>query len=397
MERQFEYFRQRLQRVPLTHNRPLLHELPPAERLIGIKGARGVGKTTLLLQYAHHYLPTDQKTLYISLDDPFFQQQTLEEFARSFVQLGGSALLIDEVHRLPDWGRSLKFLYDQYPELRIIFTASSVLQLNEKAADLGRRGIFRELPGLSFREYLNWFHAQNIPVLPLYQLGQQHATRAAELSSQFKPLALFKQYLEQGYYPFQIENPATYLEKLRENTRITIESDIRTYMSIETDTIHLLLKLMAILADSVPFTPNISKLAERMGSTRNTVVMLLEYLEKGKLIHRLYKQSSGITRMQKPDKIYLDNPNLMFALSWNQINWGALCETFAVSQLRPVYPIRLGQTADFLVDETYELEIGGRQKGGRQLQQSENSFLLTDDTEIGFGRKIPLWMLGLIR
>lgn len=397
MERQFEYFRQRMRRLPLAHTRPLLHALPTAERLVGIKGARGSGKTTLLLQYAHFCLPQNETVLYVTMDDPYFQQQSLEEFTRLFVLNGGTVLLIDEVHRLRDWGRSLKFIHDQYPDLQVLFTASSVLQITEKEADLGRRGIFRELPGLSFREYLNWHHGQNIESIDLASMLHSHVEVASNLSSQFKPLVHFKTYLEQGYYPFQLENPITYLEKLRENVRITIESDIRTYMTISAETINLLLKLTAILADSVPFTPNVSKLAERMGTTRNTVVNLLEYLEKGRIIHRLFKDSAGIGRMQKPDKIYLDNPNLMHALSWNQANAGALRETFLVSQLRPNHKIRLGKSADFMVDELYEMEVGGKTKKSKQLSETANSFVLVDETEIGFGRKIPLWLLGLVR
>lgn len=397
MDRQFEYFRQRMRRLPLKHTRPLLHALPEGERLIGIKGARGSGKTTLLLQYAHLMLPHNEQVLYITLDDPHFQQQSIEEFTRLFVLGGGTVLLMDEVHRLPDWGRSLKFIYDQYPELKVLFTASSVLQITEKEADLGRRGIFRELPGLSFREYLNWQHGLNISSLDLPTLLQKHSELAADLSSQFKPLVHFKNYLEQGYYPFQIENPATYLEKLRENVRITIESDIRSYMTISADTINLLLKLTAILADSVPFTPNISKLAERMGTTRNTVISLLEYLEKGRIVHRLFRSGHGIGRMQKPDKIYLDNPNLMHALSWKQANVGALRETFVVSQLRPVHDVRLGQAADFIIDQQFEMEIGGKDKKAGQLSRSEHSYLILDQTEIGYGKKIPVWLLGLVR
>ncbi len=396
MEKQFSNFYQRLESTPEKNIRPLIHFLDEPNRMVGIKGARGVGKTTLLLQYAKSNLPLDHQTLYVSLDDPWFLQNPLENLADDFVKYGGTTLLLDEVHRYPNWSATLKFIYDQFADLRIIFTGSSVLHMDASSADLSRRAIFRTLYGLSFREYLNWQYNLSINTVHLETLLNDHVQIARQINNQVKPLKAFQDYLMHGHYPFYKENPDTFFEKLKETSRIAIESDLRAYYDLGSDMVLYLLKLLSILADTAPFTPNISKLSQRVGTTRNTLVELLRYLEQAQLIHRLFRKAEGITRLQKPDKLYLDNPNLMYAQSWSDVDTGALRETFFVNQVRPVYPVQVAPNADFIVNRTITVETGGKTKTAKQLQGKKNSFIAADGIEYGFSNKIPLWMFGLL-
>lgn len=396
MEKQFNYFYRRLESIPEKNIRPLIRFLDEPNRLVGIKGARGVGKTTLLLQYAKKRLPVDHRTLYVSLDDPWFLQNSLEDLTDDFAKHGGATLLLDEVHRYPRWSESLKFIYDQYADLRIIFTGSSVLHIDASSADLSRRAIFRTLHGLSFREYLNWHYELMIESSSLDYLLANHEQLSRQITSLVKPIKAFQDYLLKGYYPFHNENPEVYSEKLRETSRIAIESDLRVHYNLGPEMTLYLLKLLSILADTVPFTPNVSKLSERVGTTRNTLIELLRYLEKAQLIHRLFRQAEGITRLQKPDKLYLDNPNLMFAHSWSDVDKGALRETFFVNQVRPVYPVQVARQGDFIVDRKITIETGGKTKTGKQLKGLDNAFIAADGIEYGFGNKVPLWMFGLL-
>src|SRR6056297_433410 len=396
MEKQFSYFNQRLATISMEVVRPLIEFLNQPHRMIGIKGARGVGKTTLLLQYAKESLPLDQRTLYASLDDPWFSNRSLTDFADDFVKQGGTTLLLDEVHHYPNWSENLKFIYDQFPGLRILFTGSSVLHIDSSTADLSRRAIFRTLYGLSFREYLNWTYGTHLGPVPIENILSDHLGIARTINEQIKPIKAFREYTQRGVYPFSFENNEIFLEKLRETSRIAIESDLRSYHQLGPDMVDYLLKLLSVLADTVPLIPNITKLSERIGTTRNTLIHLLNYLEKAQLIHRLYKKAEGITRLQKPDKLYLNDPNLMFALSWSDVDKGALRETFFVHQVRPVHSLRLANHGDFIVDENYIFEIGGKNKTNKQIRKVDNGFIAADNIEFGYGNKIPLWMFGLL-
>lgn len=396
MEKQYRYFNQRLSTVSLEVVRPLIKVLNQPNRMIGIKGARGVGKTTLLLQYAKQSLPLDQRTLYVSLDDPWFSNRSLTDFADDFVKQGGTTLLLDEVHHYPNWSEHLKFIYDQFPGLRILFTGSSVLHIDSSTADLSRRAVFRTLYGLSFREYLNWTYGTHLEPVPIESVLADHLEIARTINEQIKPIKAFREYRQRGVYPFSFENNEFYLEKLRETSRIAIESDIRSYHQLGPDMVDYLLKLLSVLADTVPLVPNITKLSERIGTTRNTLIHLLDYLEKAQLIHRLYKQAEGITRLQKPDKLYLNDSNLMFALSWSDVNKGALRETFFVHQVRPAHSLQVAKQGDFIVDENYIIEVGGKNKTNKQIRYLDNAYIASDDIEYGYKHKIPLWMFGLL-
>lgn len=396
MEKQFIYFNQRLSTVPKVHTRPLIQVLDQPHRMIGIKGARGVGKTTLLLQYARKSLPLDHRTLYVSLDDPWFSNRPLTDFADDFVKQGGTTLLLDEVHHYQNWAENLKFIYDQFSGLRIIFTGSSVLHIDSSTADLSRRAVFRTLYGLSFREYLNWAYGTNLQPAAIETILSDHVEIARSINKSVRPVKVFRDYIKMGVYPFSFENSEVYLEKLRGTSRVAIESDLRAYHQLGPDMVQYLLKLLSILADTVPLTPNITKLSERVGTARNTLIHLLHYLEKAQLIHRLYKQAEGITRLQKPDKLYLNDPNLMYALSWSDVDMGALRETFFVHQVRPVASLRVAKEGDFIVDDKYTIEIGGKNKTSEQFRDIPNAYIAADDVEYGHKNKIPLWMFGLL-
>lgn len=365
-------------------------------RLIGIKGSRGVGKTTLILQYIKKNLPLDHTVLYVSLDNIWFAQNRLVSLVDDFVKRGGKYLFLDEVHKYPDWSIELKNIYDDFPELKIVFTGSSMLEILNARADLSRRAIIYHLQGLSFREFLNIQTGQNFPSTTLPELIEQHIDIASEVNSKLKPLEHFRQYLNSGYFPFFREVPALYHQRLEEVVNLTLEIELPLLRKVDVSYIPKLKQLLQIISESVPFIPNVSKLSERIGINRNTFIAYLFFLQEAHITKNLYKDIKGVTQLQKPDKVYLENTNFQFAFSPKNADLGNLRETFFVNQLSHEHSVEYINKGDFRINRQYSFEVGGKNKTAEQIQGVKNSFIAADDIEYGTEKKIPLWLFGFL-
>jgi predicted AAA+ superfamily ATPase len=396
MEVLFEKFYKKIDLISLGFKRSLMNQIHWDARLIGIKGARGVGKTTLLLQYIKENLPIDGSTLYVSLDNIWFAENKLSTLTDTFAKRGGKYLFLDEVHKYPNWSQELKNIYDDYPEIKVVFTGSSLLEILNARADLSRRAVVYTLQGLSFREYLELKTGLNLPVLGIDQLFGNHLPIAREINSQLKPLHYFEGYLKAGYFPFFLEVPDLYYHRIEEVINMTLEIELPLLRKVEVSYVSKLKQLLQIISESVPFIPNVSKLSERIGVNRNTFITYLYYLQEANLTRNLYRDASGITQLQKPDKIYLENTNFQYALAPTNTEVGAVRETFLANQLGYQFRIDYTEQGDFLIDQNYTIEVGGKGKRKQQIQEIPNVYIAADDLEYGSGTKIPLWMFGFL-
>lgn len=377
--------------------RPLSANIDWSNRLISILGARGTGKTTLILQHIKANYGLSNEAMYITMDDIYFSGNQLSDFANLFRQSGGKILFIDEVHKYPNWAREIKNIYDFYKDLKIVFTGSSIINIERQNADLSRRAVQYELTGLSYREFLSFIGVANIDVLSIDNLLENHVQIANELISKFKPLQYFNDYLKHGYYPFFLENLNTYHLRLEKVVRLIIEEDLQFIAGFNPHHSRKIYQLLYILSTNVPFKPNITNLSEKTGISRNMVVEYLYYLNNAKLINSLSAAGKSISTLQKPDKIFLENTNLSFALSPNNTEKGSLREAFFMNQIKnSAYEISLPLKGDFFVDDKFTFEIGGKGKSTKQLTGVEHAYFAVDDMEAGIGNKIPLWMFGLL-
>lgn len=395
MEKLFEKFFRKADQTPVGFTRYLMDTVDWSNRLIGIKGARGAGKTTLLLQYARLHLPANHQTLYVSLDDLYFKENHLTHLTDAFMRQGGKYLLLDEVHRHHNWSEELKNIYDDHPDLQIIFTGSSILHLEKAKGDLSRRAVMYELAGLSYREFLNLKSDLSLPKIDLNSLPEKHTEFARMVMKKIRPLEFFQEYLATGYYPYFLENKPAYLQKLAETVDLSMNTDLPASFDISYSSIEKLKQLLFILSQSVPFQPNVSKLSERIGVSRNTLVMFFKYLEDLRIIKRIFTSTSGISSLQKPDKILMHHPNLQYALANEDAEKGSVRESFFVNQVGYGRKIGYSKIGDFVVGDMV-FEIGGRKKTGRQIQGVPDSYIVADDMEIGIKNKLPLWLFGFL-
>jgi predicted AAA+ superfamily ATPase len=370
-------------------------------RCIGILGARGTGKTTLMLQMVKEH---STGALYVSIDSPYFQAHDLFEFARTFHQHGGEVLFVDEVHKYPDWSVHIKAIYDGIPGLRVVFTGSSLLKIAKQKGDLSRRAVIYHLHGMSFREYINFTRRTAFTAFSLEAILADHQALATDICLDLKILRLFKQYLQSGYYPFFLEGENYYRLRLREVINHILEVDLPYISGIEIRQIAKIKKLLYMLAVTLPFSPNIVKLAEATEISRPKLYEYLEHLQDAKLLNLLRRRGRGYAILTKPDKIYLENGNLMHAIAEN-MNPGTLRELFFVNQLRNAFSnhpalldatVELTDRGDFMVKSAFTFEIGGKSKTYNQIRDINNSFIAADDIETGFGNKIPLWLFGFL-
>lgn len=387
-----------LQSVTYTgYVRQLYQHVDWSDRLIGVLGARGTGKTTLLLQRLKLSHKNPDTALYISMDDIYFSTHTLIEFAETFRMQGGKTLFIDEVHKYPSWAREIKNLYDTYSDLQMIFTGSSVIDIHLQEADLSRRAVFYELTGLSFREFLYFKGIYSSVHFTLEEILQNHSEIALKMNKEFRPIPHFQDYLDHGYYPFFKENLNTYFIRIEQVIRFIVETELRFVDGFDVNNTNKVLQLLSILSENVPFKPNISKLSEKIGISRQTVVQYLHYLEKARLINTLNAAGVSISTLQKPEKIYLENPNLHRAIASTIPNPGSRRESFLLNQLRNAkHEVSLPNHGDFLVNRKYTIEVGGKNKGNEQLKGIEQAYFAADNMEIGVGNKIPLWLFGFL-
>lgn len=368
-----------------------------AEKMVGIKGLRGVGKTTLLLQYLKYKWKDVGTGLYVTADHPYFYRNSLFELAGDWERLGGTLLLIDEVHKYAHWSRELKLIYDGFPKLRVIFTSSPALDLYRGESDLSRRVVSLTLPGLSFREYLSLHQIMNLPVVTLSDILQHHRSISREINSSIKILPHFKDYGTSGYFPFSKPGQTTFTtQKLIQVINTVLETDLAYVQDYSASNIVKIKKLLGVIAASAPFEPNISKIAQKLQLGRDTVNHYLRHLQDAYILNLVNKPAKGISALQKPDKIYIENTAFVHALQ-PRPETGTLRETFFLNQLRNSgYVVELSTQGDFIVDGTYTFEVGGRNKDMSQISGVDNAFLALDDIESGIGSRIPLWLLGFL-
>ena len=397
METLRQIFHHLVSRTQLRFVRYLYSQINWNNRLIGIVGSRGVGKTTMLLQHIRqNYDIATGEVLYASLDNLWFSTHTLVDLADEFYKSGGKVLFLDEVHKYDGWAREIKNIYDSYPELKVVFTGSSMLDIYRSGADLSRRAIKYTLYGMSLREFLLYEHGIKIEPLTLEEVLKNHVGIAAEIGRQIRPLAVLREYLKYGYFPYYKEDKEGYFSRLAETVNTVIEVDLPATIDIEFPTIAKIKKLFPVVADSVPFTPNISQLAMQVGTTRPSLLTYLEALGRAQAILMVDKEAQGTKRLVKPEKIYLGNPNYAYAFANRKADTGNLRETFFHSMLQVTGRVGYSDKTDFMIDGKYSFEIGGQNKTGRQIQGMENAYIAADDIEVGFGNKIPLWMFGLL-
>ena len=383
----YQKFETLLQITTTNFKRYLYDNVSWESRMIGIIGARGVGKTTMILQHIKEKLDS-KKALYVSADDMYFGENKLFDLAEDFYKNAGEYLFIDEIHKYTDWSRELKNIYDSFPTLKIVFTGSSVLDILKGSADLSRRAIIYKLQGLSFREYLKLFHNQDTEVFSLEQI----INNEVKLEHIQHPLPLFNEYLQRGYYPFGIEDEINL--RLGQIIVQTLESDIPQYANLNVGTSRKLKRLLSIIAESVPFKPNFSKISEIINVSRNSLDDYFSYMEKAGLIGQLRNETSGIRGLGKVDKVYLDNTNIIFNLVGEKSNIGNLRETFFFNQMRVKNEVISSKKADFVIND-YTFEVGGKTKQQNQINKDGKSFIVKDDIEYGYLNVIPLWAFGL--
>ena len=392
----FELSNNHLQKTKLDFFRSLYKNIDWNSRLIGIKGARGTGKTTMLHQYLIQLdLPKTQK-LYISLDDIYFTNHSLVEVGKAFYLQGGKILALDEVHKYPNWSQEIKNLYDRYNDLTIIFTGSSIVDITKNEGDLSRRAVMYELKGLSFREYLDLAEDIRFNELSLEEILDEDFVFSELFPSDFKPYEYFNKYLKTGYYPFFLESKITYYQRLKQLVRLVVELDMAEIKGLDIRQSKKILQLLYIISQQVPFSPNLSDLARKTTIHRNSLNDYLYYLEEARLLYLLQPQNYSVASLQKPEKIYLNNTNLLYALSEDNPNSGTIREVFFYNQLAGLHQISQSKEADFLVDNKYTFEIGGKNKTMTQIKDVENSWLVKDDIIQPTGRAIPLWMFGFL-
>ena len=382
--------------------REKMNEIHWNAQLITIMGAKGVGKSTLIRQYMkQNYQPLDRRMLYCSADTVDFSTRTLVELAEEFSIRGGELLVIDEIHKYKsgtsDWSREVKEIYELFPDLKLIVSGSSLLQLREGDADLSRRAVKYTMSGLSFREALRFYHGLEFERWSLDDILSHPYDLWQTVTSKCKPVALFKEYLEKGYYPFLLEGEGEYFTKIEQVVNYIIETELPRICKVDVANVRKLQALIALICSEVPFELNANRIAAALEIGRDTVVEYLKYLGDAKVLNLLYSDKKKIGKLSKPDKVYLENPNILHALAPTKADIGTLRETFAIGSLSESHSVEYGKTqGDFKVDGRYTFEIGGRSKDFSQIANMKDSYVFADDWDIPDGAKLPLWMLGFL-
>ena len=366
-------------------------------RMLCIRGARGVGKTTLMKQYIKEHFPNGNQALYVSLDDLWFSDHKLIDLAEYHYTHGGTHLFVDEVHRYPfrSWSQELKNIYDRYPDFRVVFSGSSMLQLDMASSDLSRRCIFYDMQGLSFREFLQLENIVSIAPLSLEQLLADHSRLSLDITANTKILPAFSDYLRHGYYPFYREAGRSYSKAVQQIISNIIDFDLPAVEKVEYVTTIKVKRLFVLLSQMVPFTLNLTSIGREIDAPRQAVLRMFRLLHQAALVYMTYNEKNNLGQLGKPEKVYLENPNLLFSLS-NNADMGNVRETFFANQLKESHEIAYSGTGDFQIDRQYTFEVGGRNKNFQQIKDIPNSYLAIDDLDIGTGNRIPLWMFGLL-
>lgn len=389
-------FRVKLESTNFKFRRSLYNEIDWTQPLIGIKGQRGVGKTTMMIQRIQDIDPSGNQSFYVSLDNLWFANHSLLDLAEELVKRGVRYLYLDEVHRFPGWERQIKNLYDSYPELQVVFTGSSLLVMDNSIGDLSRRVAMYHLPGLSFREFLFFEGLDEREKLSLADILYSHESIAASISSIIKVIPLFHKYMDKGYYPYyNTMKTSDFYNRLEQSVNTVIDSDIPAVETrIDYETLIKAKRLVGIIAGSLPYIPNMTTLAGLMSTSRGQIIKLFDMLDKAGIIRQLFLTATSPKSLAKPQKILLNNSSLMHALGAPQI--GAARESTFSSLLSVDHKVGFAKDGDFIVDGRYIFEIGGKGKGFAQIRNIPDSFIVADDIEFGFGNKIPLWLFGFL-
>lgn len=401
MEKLFERHDQIIRDVPMEYIRDFEEKIDWDARLSMIKGPKGVGKSTLIQQHIRKVFGTgSRKVLYISADSGYFSTHSLMETAQSFVRMGGTHLFIDEVHKYEGWSGEVKDIYDTFRSLKTVISGSSLLQLNDGKADLSRRVSERTMPGLSFREFLLFEAGISIPALPLKELLQAPSEFCSTVLDVCHPLEFFPSYLKYGYYPFFLENRKDYYSKVENVVNYIIDVELPRHRKLEVGNTRKVKALLQVLSTMVPYEVDIAKLSRTIGIERKTVLLYLTYLQEASLIRRLFTNLDTITDLQKPDKILLDNTNLLYALSPEITpKTGTVRETFFCNQVSSAgHKVEYGglKTGDFRIDKNTVIEVGGPDKDFSQVKDEADAYVASDGIESASGRKIPLWAFGFL-
>jgi predicted AAA+ superfamily ATPase len=397
MEKLYQYSAMRINSVDLSFKRYLWDRINWRSRLIVLSGARGTGKTTLLLQYIKETLNGESgAAMYASLDDLYFSTHTIVDFADDFVKRGGKYLFLDEIHKYRNWSQEVKNIYDYFSDLKVVVTGSSALNIYQGTADLSRRAVFYHLQGLSFREFLRFEYGHSFRATGLEDILHHPSSVISPVLQAVKPIGLFEKYIRQGYYPYFKEDGQTYPDRIKQTVNHILEADLPSVEKIDYNAVHHLRILLSVICEIVPFKPNIIKLSQQVGVSRETLLKYLNLLSKADLLMLLQSVTKGISRMNKPQKIFLENPNLMYALVGSQVNRGSLRETFLFNQVKETYPVSYSDKGDFFIDNKYVIEVGGKHKTQKQISGIKNAFVVADNIEYSYQNTIPLWLFGFL-
>ncbi|MFT5885629.1 MAG: putative AAA+ superfamily ATPase [Arcticibacterium sp.] len=381
-----------LAHTDIAFKRYLYDEIDFEDRMIAVTGCRGVGKTTLLLQY----LKEKGTGIYFSLDHLYFATNTMLGIIENFYEKGYRTFALDEVHKYENWSRELKNIYDSYPDVKLLITSSSALDIMKGSADLSRRLDTYTLKGLSFREYLAFENIVSLPAISLEYLISNHITIAEEWVLKHPISKLFKAYLKKGYYPFYKETGKKYPERVRSIINQVIEVDLPPIFNIDYSSVRQIKKLLGVISEIAPFSPNIAKLASQLEIPRSRVLLFLDYLDKAGILNTLKAAQKSESALTKPDKVFLNNTNIAEALSINESNIGTGRESFFMNVVSTRYQVSTPAKGDFMVDNTYVFEIGGKNKTTHQIYGVPNAYLAKDDIAVGSAHVIPLWLFGFL-
>lgn len=396
MDRLYRAYGRLLAETDLSFTRYLYEKINWDNRLIVIKGAKGVGKTTMLLQHILRTFADKEKAMYASLDHIWFANHSVLDLAEHHYTHGGTHLFLDEVHKYRGWQQEIKNIYDSYPKFHVVVTGSSMLRLEESLmGDLSRRHRSYTLEGLSFREYVQLEEAVSLPVFSLEEILDNHFMRASQITSKIKVLRHFERYVEKGYYPFFREEGDGFADRLQQQIDTIVTSEIPAVGNIEYDSVYKTKQLLAVLAELSPYTLNISSLCSTLQTSRNNVMKLLDLMDKAALVRRLYAADGGMKTLTKPEKILFHNTNLMYCLT-PQVDAGTMRETYLASQVGVGHRLSMPSRGDLLADGKWLFEVGGKSKGFSQIKDIKESYVVSDDIDVGYGNKIPLWMFGLL-
>ena len=397
METLFKKHRKLISQVSTNIIREAMNTIPWEKQLVAIRGSRGVGKTTLMRQYIKlNYGIQAGEALYCLMDSMYFTSHSLLDLAERFHLMGGKHLFLDEVHKYPSWSKEIKEIIDLYPEMKVTFSGSSLLQILNADADLSRRVRSQDLAGLSFREYLRFYHGIEHPVFKLEEILSNPDAICTRVCEACHPQPLFESYLRAGYYPFYDGDVEDYYSRIENVVHFIIDQEMTEFCGVDPANTRKLKAMLMFLCDNVPYEVNIAKLASYLELNKATVLSYLSGMKKAELLHLLYSSNVSVTKMQKPDKIYVHNPNILYALGSRE-NIGTVRECFFVNQLSKGHTVEYGKTSgDFLIDGRITVEVGGKDKSFEQIAGIPDSYVFADEMEFPVGKKLPLWLAGFL-